>query len=288
MPRLKYDQLSNEWIQHEGTEGVFLDGYLKNKLDRIKLMLKKNWDCVFIITGMEGSGKSTLGFICGQYLSDMSLTINNIAEGSSDAIKKLEAMPNKSVLIVDEAELLFSSRETMKREQKQLTQIMMTIRQKNMVLILVCPSFFDLSKYIAVDRSRFVIRTYTDKKLNRGYFIYWGEKKKKKLYQLGKKNFGSYDKPKGDFHGKFFDYKLPFDDNYQELKKKSLREAFGGKLKEDKKIELPREILTELVKRIRSHVPTITSVTLGKVFDVESHIIRGIWGGVDELPTDEG
>ena len=64
--------------------------------------------------------------------------------------------------------------------------------------------------------------------MNRGRFAYWGERRKKGLYELGKKNFGSYSKPRANFRGKFTNYKLPYDDEYQKVKMKSLMEAFGS------------------------------------------------------------
>jgi hypothetical protein len=219
-------------IFDDGSE-IYLDGFLKEKLDNIKMIIKKNWDAVFIIVGDEGSGKSTLAFICAQYLLDNKLTINNIAEGSTDAMEKLKSLPNGSLLICDEAELLFSSRETMSAEQKKLTQIMKVIRQKNMILILVTPVFFDLAKYITVDRARFLIRCYTDHNLNRGYFAYWGKKKKLKLFMEGKKHYGSYMKPKAQFFGRFTNYIPPFNDEYMKLKERSLDEAFKGKEKKN-------------------------------------------------------
>lgn len=235
MVSLRYT--GNEWVTAKENEPhLYLDGFLKEKLDKIKMLQAKDWDCIFIIVGMEGSGKSTLSFILGQYLSNMSLTLDNIAAGTDDALDKLKRLPDGSLLIIDEAELLFSSKETMTREQKQLTKIFMIIRQKKMILILVSPSFFDLSKYISVDRSRFLLRTYTDKKLQRGFFAYWGQKKKIKLYKEGKRNHGSYRKPKADFYGRFLHYRLPFDKEYQKIKHQSLMEAFEGKKKDTKKL----------------------------------------------------
>lgn len=238
MVHVKLDRNTNTWSilskENESEADLIIDGYLKDKLDNIKYLQANNWDCLFTITGIEGSGKSTLSFICGQYLTDMTLTLDNIASGTQDAFNKLQKLPDKSTLIIDEAELMFASRDAMKKEQRNLIQILMIIRQKRMALILVCPDFFDLAKYIAVNRSRFLIRTYTDKKLHRGYFAYWGQKKKKKLYELGKKNYGSYSKPKADFVSKFSDYKLPFDKEYQDVKMKSLMEAFGRNDKPEK------------------------------------------------------
>lgn len=234
-----FDKNKNEWREplneEEDKQSLYLDGYLKQILDDVKMLKEKKWDCVFVIVGDEGSGKSTLSFICGQYLSNMGLTMENIAEGSKDALDKLQKLPDGSVIIVDEGELLFSSRETMSKEQRQLTQVMKIIRQKSMVFILVSPVFFDLSKYICVDRSKFLLRTTTDTKLNRGYWQYWGVTRKKKLYRNGKKNYGSYINPKPSRVGRFTNYKLPFDEQYQELKLRSLKEAFEGKKTKEKR-----------------------------------------------------
>jgi hypothetical protein len=241
-----YDDSLKHWRDClEGEDGIYLDGLLKTKLDNIKKIVKKNFDATIIIVGAEGSGKSTLGFVISQYLINNKLTINNVAEGSADALDKLEQMPDGSLIIVDEAELLFSSRETMSKEQRQLTQVMKVIRQKNMILVLITPVFFDLASYIAVSRSLFLIRTYTDKEFNRGKFCYWGKKKKLRLYHEGKKRFGSYSKPKADFFGKFTNYIPPFNDEYLALKRRSLQEAFDGK---DNAMEKLKEKLKETVR----------------------------------------
>lgn len=233
MVKLVIDPITNEWREaNDNEDSLQIDGFLKQKLDLGKKILSKNWDFFFTIVGGEGSGKSTLAFICAQYLTNNKLTMENIAEGSDDAILKLEKLPKGSLLILDEAELMFSSRETMTTEQKKITRIFKVIRQKNMTLILVTPVFFDLAEYVTVGRSRFVIRTYTDADFNRGRFQYWGERKVGKLYREGKKRHGSYAKPKPDFYGTFSDYKLPFDKEYQELKARSLQEAFKGKEKQ--------------------------------------------------------
>lgn len=235
--RLKYDEKNNKFIEVKENEeyDLYLEDFLRRKLDNVKFMQLRNWDCCFIICGAEGSGKSTLSFICGQYLTGMSLTLRNLANGSDDALEKLKNLPDGSVLILDEAELLFSSRDTMTKEQRQLTKILMIIRQKRMILILVTPDFFGLSRYISVDRTRFLIRTYTDQKLNRGRYGYWGTKKKNMLYQNKSKNYGQYIKPKAQLLGRFMDYRLPFDKEYQAIKLETLMKAFEPKEKAKKK-----------------------------------------------------
>ena len=229
--RFRYDNERKILVEatDEEKSDLTVNDFLLQKMENVKFLQRKNWDCCFIITGTEGSGKSTLSFVLGQYLTNMGLTLDNIANGSDDAIAKLQSLPDGSVLILDEAELLFASRDTMTKEQKQLTKIFMIIRQKRMVLILVTPSFFDLSKYIAVERSRFLIRVYTDSQLNRGNFAYWGTKSKIKLFYEGKKNHGQYIKPRADTFSTYTDYTLPFDEEYKRIKLETLMKAFEKK-----------------------------------------------------------
>lgn len=236
MVSLKLDKEKNEWreIVDGETADLVIDGFLKKKLDNGLILQSKNWDFPFVIVGEEGSGKSTLAFICGQYLTKMGLKPENVGKGNDDIIEKLEKIPNGSLLIGDEGDMLFNSRETMSKEQRKLTKIMKIIRQKNLIFIIVAPVFFDLSKYIAVDRSKFLLRTYVDHNFNRGFFTYWGKRKKIKLYHEGKKLHGSYAKPKAGFYGRFIDYKLSFDMEYQDIKRKTLTEAFKVEHKDDK------------------------------------------------------
>lgn len=257
---------------------IKLDRFLKKKLDFALLQQKKKFDIVFIIDGNEGGGKSTLSFICGWYLAKGKITMNNLAEGTGDAIAKLHNLPDKSVLIIDEGSLMFSSRDAMRSENRQLLKILNVIRQKLMILIVVAPTFFELEKYLAYRRSNFLLHVYVDKKTGRrGKFMYFGSKNKRKLYILGKKNYGSYAKPRSNFVGPFPDFKLPFDEEYQKLKKKSLMEVFNQKKKD--KIEITptirRTVLKEHIARYLSNGNNLTLDQLASAYGVSLTSIKG-------------
>lgn len=214
----------NLTIQNKET---FLNVMLKEKLDFIVEDINKNWDFMFIIDGKERSGKSTLGITCGAYLSELlktPFTINNIATGGYDALSKLEHLPDKSVLLVDEAGLMFASADAMTKEQKQLRKVLEIIGQKNMAFILVLPVFTSLHHYPAVERSRFLLHTTADTKtLKRGTFSYYGEEAKRMFYKNYKK-----DKPlpRPEFMGNFDNFDL-WGEEYRKTKVKSLFEAFN-------------------------------------------------------------
>lgn len=250
---------------------VKLDRFLKQKLDIVRKLQEKDFDCMFIIDGQEGTGKSTLSFLCGWYLSKGKLTMNNICEGTSDAITKLENLPDRSVMIIDEGSLLLSSKDTMKTEQRQLIKIFNVIRQKGMILIVVAPSFFDLSKYISVDRSRFLLHVYTNEDYIRGKFTYFSTKKKRMLYVMGKKNFNSYAKPRSDFVGAFPRFNLPFDEEYKKLKRRSLMEALRPQ-----KVLSEKEIRNKMIIDYRKKHPEVPIREIGDIFSLTRRQITNI------------
>lgn len=220
----------------------YMDDFLRKRLDILKhIVHKKNWDGVILLDGLERVGKSTLGITIGYYLADGNFTVNNICVDNEDAVRKIESFPDKSVLLVDEGSLVFSSRDAMKKEQKKLMKILNVVGQKNMIFIVVLPCFFDLNKQIAIRRSKFLLHCYADNNLQRGRFAYFGEDAKKKLYSVGKKNFDSYQYPKRSINelGRFTDFN-PLGQEYIDTKRKSLFSALHEEERETKVKEAER------------------------------------------------
>lgn len=243
---------------------------LKKKLDHGTEIIKDNWDLIFIVDGLERSGKSTLAITCGGYLADRlgtPFTINNISKDSADAKSKLEHLPDRSVLIIDEGSLVFSSRDSGRKEQKELIKILNVIGQKNMVLIIVLPSFFRLNDYISIDRARFLLHVYSttqNGKEVRGRFCYFGQYKKKLLFEEGKK-FKSYRNPKADFVGDYPDLNL-FGTEYSNiLKRNTLASAFHNDDVAHGKKEL------KMAKRFESLVKFMLKNNT-KVIDIIDHL----------------
>jgi len=281
--RVVYSKEEKKWIELEkgNKEGIYLDRFLKEKLDNVKFILKKNWDCVILIDGMERSGKSTLAMLIGYYLTDGELKIDQMCTGSSeDTIYKLEHLPNNSLMIIDEGSLSFASTDTLKKETKQLHKILNIIGQKNMVLIIVAPSFFNLTRYISVERSRFLLHCYTDRKMNRGKFTYFGEKKKKLLYTIGKKNFNSYSKPTSDFVGRFNNFN-PLGDEYIKVKEQSMMVALRENDKECKNqknvIQNQKDFIVGVLRQNEKKGRPCTYAQLASVFNCSPRTLSNYW-----------
>lgn len=240
MARVYLDLVNGQWKEKESGD-FWIDRYLKNKLDNLKMIQQKNWDGVIIIDGKERSGKSILGMICGWYLSNGNLGIGNFARGLNDAAKKISELPDRSILIMDEGSTVFSSKDSTTSAQKKLVKLLDVVGQKNMIFIVCLPCYFDLNKTIAVRRSLFLCHVYPDKSYNRGQYAFWGEKSKKTLYKWGKQHFDSYAHPPAEFVGQYPDFEPHFLQEYlDKVKKESLQEVMDDALGE--KVDLAEEI----------------------------------------------
>lgn len=270
MVKVLFNESTQEWdvLEDADPRGIYLDGYLKSKLDNVRKILKKLWDAVILIDGKERSGKSTLAMTIAHYLSDSKFNEQWICSGFQDAKDKISNCPNGSTLILDEGSLVFNSKDAIRRENVILQKILDVVGQKNLTLIVVLPSFFDLNKNIACRRSRFLLHVYTDEELNRGYFAYYGEKSKNLLYELGKKNFGSYSKPSSEFQGKFTNFQPEYLDKYLEIKKASLMEALNSSIKNKGTTNNSKLDIIRQIREFRKQCPEVTLETLFRGFGV--------------------
>lgn len=100
----------------------------------------KNSSLIILITGKRGSGKTALGFKFLDLLGGKKKTYY-LGEGKLPwFIKKvsdIKDVKNDSVLLVDEAAITYSSRQSMKKSNKALSEIMVIARHKNLTLIII-------------------------------------------------------------------------------------------------------------------------------------------------------
>lgn len=212
--------------QRNKFNGFYMHPYLLKNLDSAKKAVKKDWDMFFVIDGPEGSGKSVLAQQVAQYV-DPNLTLANITFGPGEFRDAVLRAKRFSCIVFDEAYGGLSSRKTMSATNNMLVKMMTEIRQRNLFIIIVLPSFFDLDKYVAIHRSRCLIHVYHHK-FQRGFFRLYSFKQKKLLYLLGKKTY-NYNAIKRYIRGKFPNF---YTLDIQEYKEKKLN-AFRDTNKED-------------------------------------------------------
>lgn len=224
----------------------YMDGYLHSNLTTAKTIIKKDWDMIFIVDGYEGTGKSVFA-AQSAFFCDPSFNIERIVftpKGFREAI--INAKPYQAV-VYDEAYTGLSSRATMSFINRALVSMLAEIRQKNLFVFVVMPTFFDLDKYVTLWRSRVLIHVYTGGDFQRGFFAFYNADRKKDLYIKGKK-FYSYGMPKPNFTGRFTNHYVVDEAEYRKKKKSSLI-AREKKSADD---VMRKEIMEELFYRLQS------------------------------------
>jgi hypothetical protein len=118
------------------------------------------------------------------------------------------------------------------------------------VILIVLPNFFKLHEDYAVARSLFLIDVYADKDYKRGFFNFYNEINKEKLYYFGKRMIGvtaKYAQANPNFWGTFLDW-IPLDKTeYENAKKLALVQK--KKTRQDKRFRKERDAAIYVAKK---------------------------------------
>lgn len=179
--------------------GVAIDDVMAKQIPRmIRQVTKHDSDKLIIIDGREGCGKSVLAMQIAKAL-DADFNIDKIAFNHIEFEEKIKDIKRKKgdCILLDEGFSSANSRATMSQINRIMVQMGTEMRQLNLFVIIVLPSFFDLDKYFAIHRSETLIHAYKNKKGMRGNYIIFPYKKKLKLFLKGKKfyNYGCVKSP---------------------------------------------------------------------------------------------
>jgi adenylate kinase family enzyme len=169
---------------------------------------------------MEGAGKSTLAQQLA-YLCDPNLTVDNIVFTPKDFMEAVNKAKPYSCIIYDEAYEGTASDNTMGETVRTIKSFLTQIRQKNLFVFILAPSFFIVTKYIAMWRSKLLINVYVGKGYERGFFMGWTYDHKNLLYIRGRKEY-DYSQVHADFRGRFTKQYMVDEQAYREKKVKAL------------------------------------------------------------------
>jgi len=210
------------FINSEGQQDhFFIDKRLVSGLTKIKEKVNtKDFDQVFLIDGMEGSGKSVFAMQLAVFL-DPSMNLRRVCMNSEEFVHAIQTAEKGQVIIYDEAYTGLAARQALSKVNKLIVSMMMEMRQKNLIVIIVLPTFFMLDRYVAVFRSRGLFHVYLNKG-RRGFWLYYNQKKKKLLYILGKK-YMSYGQPKVKLKGQFRGKYVLNEESYRQKKNMALK-----------------------------------------------------------------
>jgi hypothetical protein len=147
---------------------------------------------------------------------------------------------------------------------RTLISMMTEIRQKNLFIFVVLPSFFDVDRYVAIWRARALFHVYTADNMERGYFACYNSQSKKMLYLKGKKLY-QYGVQHPDFIGRFSDY-YPLDETEYRKRK---REALNKREKDMEDAEIAHMMYEMLWERLMHLGDILTHTQNMRIMDMK-------------------
>lgn len=198
----------------------YMDGYLQHAFDIAKKQIRNDWDFLFVYDGVEGSGKSVKAMQDAFYC-DPGLCFDQYAFSPYQFKKAIQAAEKYKAIVYDEAHSGLNSRAAMSMINRSLVSMLTEIRQKNLFVFIILPTFFDLDKYVALWRSRALIHVYSKENFERGYFAFYNVDRKKQLYLKGKKLY-QYNAAKPNFVGRFTNHYTLDQEQYRDVKFQAL------------------------------------------------------------------
>ena len=241
----------------------YMDGKLERSLTKIKKRVwKKDMDSVFIIDGGEGAGKSVFGQQVAKFLNP-NFDLKHICFNASEFMKAINDSNKGDVILFDEAYSGLASRTALSEVNHLLVSMMMEMRQKNLIVIIILPSFFLLDKYVALWRAVALFHVYMTKGV-RGRWISFNRKKKKLLYLKGKKEY-NYNVVRSRFRGRFTN-KYTVDESAYRAKKTVALKNRERRTKSEKYIEQRNNILYGIYKDFKLSLDKL--VVFSKLYKV--------------------
>ena len=213
-----------------------------------KKVTEADQDRIYVITGREGLGKSTLTMQLA-YCVDQNLSLDNIVFTANQLEKRITECKQFTAIIFDESFNGLSSKGAISKENKRLVRLLMMCRQRNLFLFIVLPSFFLLEKYVAIFRSTALFNVLVSRKnFKLRYYKVYNYHKKRVLYIKGK-NLMDYSKPKIPKSYRFY-RKLPptIDEKAYRAKKLDTFKDNGEEESEESKHLKQRTILSKYLR----------------------------------------
>lgn len=196
-----------------------IDKRMQRYLDQIKNKItKKDKDWVILVDGYEGAGKSTAAQQWGKYV-DPTLNIDRVCMTADEFKQAIIRADKAQCVIYDEAVTGMSSGDSVTRVGKLLRSMMMQMRQKNLFVIVILPTVFELNTYAVLSRAKGLFHIY-ESGGRMGYFVGYNRKDTRLLYLKGKKT-RSY-KVRSYFRGRFYGKYSINEEKYRKKKEDAL------------------------------------------------------------------
>ena len=192
---------------------------IRQYLTEVKnLINEKDKDWVVLIDGYEGSGKSTLGQQLGKFV-DPNLDLSRVCMTADEFKKAIMESKKGQCVIYDEAVTGLTAGDSISRIGKLLKSMMMQMRQKNLFVIVILPTVFELNSYAALSRAKFLFHTYENNG-KPGYYYCYNRQLLRLLYLKGKRT-RSY-QVRSNWQGRFYGKYTVNEQEYRKKKEEAL------------------------------------------------------------------
>jgi len=247
-------------------EGSFyIDGILKTNLDRIKQIVRRDWDALYVIDGVVGAGKSCFAMQLGYYLSDGDFVIDEVTFKPKEFKAQVLKSPKYNCVLMDESFRGMSSRAALSQTNKTLMSLLQEIRQRNLFILLCIPSIYDIDKYISMHRCAGLFHVTTEGHMReRGYWKFFNQQQVMRMVADQKWRY------KYPFRSKIFGrftkfYPIP-KEIYEEKKMASLGDyEYEHNKKEDVDVRRLKEYNGQLLKiALENHTKQGLAEKLGR------------------------
>lgn len=144
----------------------------------------------FLANGIlsHNSGKSVLTFQLAKFL-DPTFDLDDVCFNADQFVERIKKVRKFKAVVLDEAFSSANSRGALTEVNKAMVALGTEMRQRNLFVFLVLPTFFDLDRYYALWRCRCLFHVYFDNNGDRGKYIIFPKVEKKYLYLNGKKDY---------------------------------------------------------------------------------------------------
>jgi hypothetical protein len=191
-------------------KNIEIEERLKSNLDWEKKRVKRKWDSCILISGLEGSGKSTFGMSLAYYMgwnkktSKSNFKLDYVVFTLEEFERAVEKANPGQVIVWDEFILAGYSADALTTIQKKLIKIFVTHRFKMLKYILIIPQIWMLGWYFATARTSCLIHCYTPDGMSRGFYRLYNRPEKQFLFFSGSK-FKTYKQAKCSIsNGRFY------------------------------------------------------------------------------------
>lgn len=184
-----------------------LDGYLHSNLNIVlEEAIPNNWDCVYILFGREGTGKTTLGTQISWFL-DNTFGVTKIVWTPDQFDQAIDNAEVGDSILWDEAITGAMSTQHAEEVSMRIVKKLTMIRKKKLKIGICFPYLYMLNKYF-VSRCLFSIYIYAKGFGDRGYARFYDSRNTEKLYELMKGKYrydyaGAFSEATKNFHFRF-------------------------------------------------------------------------------------